>query len=97
MSETRNLQHPGPSEPERWREQFRDLEMRMEALREAVQEAAHSFTLGREEVDRIHHRFVEVGEQWEQLRCVYPFDGVPGQDACRVEPEVSYESEARAD
>jgi len=71
--------------------------MCMEELREAVQEAAHSFTLGREEVDRIHRRFVEVGEQWERLRCVYPFDGLPGQDACRVEPEVSYESEAGAD
>ena len=96
MSETRYLSHPGPVGPEAWRAQFRELETRMQALRGAVQEGERSFNLTGEHVERIHRRFGELGEQWDMLRCAYPFAGVPGQDACTVEAEIAYESEARA-
>ncbi len=96
MSETRDPRYPRPMGPEQWREAFRELEFRVEALRAAVVEAEGSFNVTSEQADRVHARFTEVGDQWEAMRCSYPFGGWPGEEACRVEPAVPYESAAHA-
>jgi hypothetical protein len=96
VSETRDPRFPQPMGPEQWRATFRELELRIEALRNAVVEAEGSFNMTSEQADRIHARFTEVGEQWEAMRCSYPFGGWPGEDACRVESTVPYESAAYA-
>jgi len=46
-------------------------------------------------VERIHARFDDLGEQVHAMHCTYPFGGWPGQEDCRFEPPVPYESEAR--
>jgi len=94
MSESRMLRNPEPGERERWRAEFEELEIRVEALRQAVMEGARAFNLDNDVVERMHSRFTEVGDQWQQMRCLYPFGGWPGQEECRVEPHVAYESEA---
>ena len=35
MSETRNLRHPDPGDVQQWRADFDELELRMDALRQA--------------------------------------------------------------
>jgi rubrerythrin len=94
MSESRFLQHAGATETEAWRQAFDEFEHRVEALRDAVLEASRAFTVDDELVERMHRRFTDVGEQWQRMRCEYPFAGVPGREDCRVEPLVSYESDA---
>jgi len=75
VSETRYLSRPGRVGPESRRQQLRELETRRQALRGTVQEGERSFKLTGEHVERIHRRFVELGEQGDVLRCVYPFAG----------------------
>jgi hypothetical protein len=45
-------------------------------------------------VERIHARFDDVGEQLHEMHCTYPFGGWPGQEDCRFEPAVTYQSDA---
>lgn len=84
MSETRYLSRHGPVGPETWRRQLRELETRMQALRGTVQEGERSFKLTGEHVERIHRRFVELGEQGGVLRCVYPFAGRFSSRPCEL-------------
>jgi hypothetical protein len=95
MSETRNLRHPASGDVQQWRADFDELELRMDALRQAFTEGVRSFTMTDEIVERIHARFDDVGEQVHRMRCEYPFGGWPGQEACRFEPPVTYDSDAR--
>ena len=95
MSESRNLRNPTPADVDDWRAQFDELELRMQALRRAFLEGVRSFTMSDETVERIHARFDDVGEQVHAMHCTYPFGGLPGQEDCRFEPAVAYESEAR--
>ena len=46
------------------------------------------------DVERIHARFDDVGEQLHEMHCTYPFGGWPGQEDCRFEPAVTYDSDA---
>lgn len=94
MSETRNPRYAGVEGPEPWQREFDELELRMTALREAYLAAVQSFALGDEQVERLHARFEDLRDQVERLRCMYPFAGVPGREACRTEPAVPYESDA---
>jgi hypothetical protein len=94
MSETRNLRNPGPGDVDAWRGEFDELELRMDALRQAFLDGARSFTMSDETVERIHERFDDLGEQLHKMHCTYPFGGWPGQEACRFEPQVTYESDA---
>ena len=48
-----------------------------------------------ETVERIHGRFDDLGEQLHKMHCTYPFGGWPGQEDCRFEPPVTYDSDAR--
>jgi hypothetical protein len=96
MSETRNLHHPEPSDVEKWRAAFDDLELRMDALRQAFLDGERAFNMTDEMVERIHARFDDVGEQLHAMHCTYPFGGWPGQEDCRFEPPVRYESDATA-
>ena len=95
MSETRIPRHPGTGDVQQWRADFEELELRMDALRQAFTDGVRSFTMTDEIVARIHARFDDVGEQVHRMHCSYPFGGLPGQEACRFEPEVTYESDAR--
>ena len=94
MSESRNLRNPTPADVDDWRAQFDELELRMDALRRAFLEGVRSFTMTDETVERIHARFDDLGEQVHAMHCTYPFGGWPGQEDCRFEPAVAYESEA---
>jgi hypothetical protein len=94
MSETRNLRHPEPGEMDAWRAAFDELELRMDALRQAFLEGERAFNMTDEIVERIHERFDDVGEQLHAMHCTYPFGGWPGQEDCRFEPRVPYESDA---
>ncbi len=94
MSETRDLRQPPPGEVQQWRADFEELELRMDALRQAFVEGVRSFTMTEEIVARIHARFGDVDEQVREMRCRYPFGGWPGREDCRFEPPVTYESEA---
>jgi hypothetical protein len=94
MSETRNLRHPASGDVQQWRADFDELELRMDALRQAFTEGVRSFAMTDEIVERIHARFDDVGEQVHAMHCTYPFGGWPGQEDCRFEPPVSYDSEA---
>jgi hypothetical protein len=94
MSETRSLRNPSPGDVETWRAQFDELELRMDALRQAFLDGARSFTMTVETVERIHGRFDDLGEQLHKMHCTYPFGGWPGQEDCRFEPPVTYESDA---
>ena len=40
---------------------------------------------------------LRVGEQVHAMHCTYPFGGWPGQEDCRFEPPVPYESDAGGD
>ena len=95
MSESRNLRNPAPADVEDWRAQFDELDLRMDALRRAFLAGVRSFTMTDEIVERIHARFDDLGEQVHAMHCTYPFGGWPGQEDCRFEPEVGYDSEAR--
>jgi hypothetical protein len=95
MSETRNLRNPGPGDVDAWRAAFDELELRMDALRQAFLDGVRSFTMTDETVERIHARFDDVGEQLHTMHCTYPFGGWPGQEDCRFEPPVTYDSDAR--
>jgi hypothetical protein len=95
MSETRNLRHPPAGEVEQWRKDFEELDLRMDALRQAFTDGVRSFTMTDETVERIHARFDDLGVQIHRMHCTYPFGGWPGQEACRFEPPAGYESEAR--
>ena len=95
MSETRNPQHAGQGEVQEWRLAFDELELRMDALRQAFTDGVRSFNLDAETVERIHDRFDDLGEQLHKMHCTYPFGGWPGQEDCRFEPPVHYESEAK--
>jgi hypothetical protein len=94
MSETRNLRHPEPGDLEAWRAAFDELDLRMEALRQAFVDGVRAFNMTDEIVERIHARFDDLGEQVHAMHCTYPFGGWPGQEDCRFEPSVPYESEA---
>ena len=94
MSETRNLRTPGPGDVDLWRTEFDELELRMDGLRQAFLDGVRSFTLNDEAVERIHARFDDLGEQLHKMHCTYPFGGWPGQEDCRFEPPVPYESDA---
>jgi hypothetical protein len=94
MSETRNLRHPEPGDVEVWRAQFDELELRMDALRQAFLDGVRSFNMTDEIVERIHARFDDLGEQIHGMHCTYPFGGWPGQEACRFEPPITYQSDA---
>src|SRR5674476_1615502 len=63
MSETRNLRNPGPGDVDAWRAEFDELELRMDALRQAFLDGVRSFTMTDETVERIHGRFDDLGEQ----------------------------------
>ena len=100
MSETRNLRHPASGDVQQWRADFDELELRMDALRQAFTEGVRSFTMTDEIVERIHARFDDVGEQVHKMHCTYPFGGWPGQEDCRFEPPVrttATRGRARAD
>jgi hypothetical protein len=94
MSETRNLRHPEPGDAQAWRAAFDELELRMDSLRQAFLDGVRSFNMTDEIVERIHARFDDLGEQIHAMHCTYPFGGWPGQEACRFEPPVTYESDA---
>ena len=94
MSETRDLRNPAPGDVDAWRAEFDELELRMDALRQAFLDAVRSFTMTDETVERIHARFDDMGEQLHKMHCTYPFGGWPGQEDCRFEPPVTYDSDA---
>ena len=94
MSETRNLRHPEPGDVDTWRQQFDELDLRMDALRQAFLDGVRSFNMTDEIVERIHARFDDVGEQLHEMHCTSPFGGWPGQEDCRFEPAVTYQSDA---
>lgn len=94
MSETRNLRNPEPGDVESWRAEFDELELRMDQLRQAFLDGVRSFTMTDEVVERIHARFDDLGVQVHKMHCTYPFGGWPGQEECRFEPPVAYESDA---
>ena len=94
MSETRNLRHAEQGDVEQWRGEFEELDLRMDALRQAFLDGVRSFTMSEETVERIHARFDDVGEQLHKMHCTYPFGGWPGREDCRFEPPVAYESDA---
>lgn len=95
MSETRNLRNPEPGDIDAWQTAFEELELRMDALRQAFLDGVRSFNMSNEIVGRIHARFDDVGEQLHAMHCTYPFGGWPGQENCRFEPPPTYDSEAR--
>lgn len=95
MSETRNLRNPEPGDVESWRAEFDELELRMDQLRQAFLDGVRSFAMTDEIVERIHARFDDLGVQVHAMHCTYPFGGQPGQEECRFEPPVTYESDAR--
>jgi hypothetical protein len=95
MSETHKPVRPAHGDARRWQTEFDELELRMDALRQAFTEAIRSFEMTEETVERIHARFDDLGEQVHAMHCTYPFGGWPGQEDCRFEPPVPYESEAR--
>jgi hypothetical protein len=95
MSEMHKPVRPATGEARQWQAQFDELELRMDALRQAFTEASRSFEMTEEVVERIHARFDDLGEQVHAMHCTYPFGGWPGQEDCRFEPPVPYESEAR--
>ena len=95
MSETRNLMNPGPGDVDAWRTEFDELELRMDALRQAFLDGVRAFTMTDEIVERIHARFDDMGEQLHKMHCTYPFGGWPGQEDCRFEPPLTYDSDAR--
>lgn len=97
MSETRKPSHPATGDVQRWRADFDELELRMDALRQAFTDGVRSFEMTDETVERIHARFDDVGEQMHEMHCTYPFGGWPGQEECRFEPRVAYESDAQPD
>lgn len=86
MSETRKPGHPTSGEVRRWQSDFDELELRMNALRQAFTEAMRSYEMTEEIVERIHSRFDDVGEQVHAMHCTYPFGGWPGQEECHFEP-----------
>jgi hypothetical protein len=94
MSETRDLRNPAPGDVDAWRAEFDELELRMDALRQAFLDAVRSFTMTAETVERIHARFDDMGEQLHKMHCTYPFGGWPGQEDCRFEPPPAYDSDA---
>ena len=96
MSETRRTSHTAPGDTRRWQADFEELELRMDALRQAFTDGVRSFEMTEETVERIHARFDDVGEQLHAMHCTFPFGGLPGQEACRFEPRVAYESDARS-
>ena len=63
MSETRNLRHADEGDVQQWRADFDELDLRMDALRQAFLDGVRSFTMSDETVERIHARFDDVGEQ----------------------------------
>jgi hypothetical protein len=94
MSETRNPRNPAPGDVDTWRAEFDELELRMDGLRQAFLDGVRSFTMTDETVERIHARFDDLGEQLHRMHCTYPFGGWPGQEDCRFEPPVQYDSDA---
>ena len=62
---------------------------------QAFLDGVRSFTMTDEAVERIHARFDDLGEQLHKMHCTYPFGGWPGQEDCRFEPPVTYDSDAR--
>ena len=62
--------------------------------RSEVLDGVRSFNMTDEIVERIHARFDDVGEQLHEMHCTYPFGGWPGQEDCRFEPPVTYDSDA---
>jgi len=67
MSETRNLRNPGAGDVDAWRAEFDELDLRMDALRQAFLDGVRSFTMSDETVERIHARFDDVGEQLHKM------------------------------
>ena len=86
MSETRNLRNPGPGDVDAWRAEFDELDLRMDALRQAFLDGVRSFTMTDETVERIHARFDDVGEQLHKMHCTYPFGGSKRQSSCPGQP-----------
>ncbi len=95
MSESGKAGHNPNAGPREWRADYDELELRMDALREAYTEAIRSFNVDDALVERIHARFDDLGEQIHRMHCSYPWGGWPGQEACRFEPAVPYESAAK--
>ena len=95
MSETRKLRNPEPGDFDAWRAAFDELELRMDALRQAFLDGVRSFNMGDEIVERIHARFDDLGEQLHAMHCTYPFGGWPGREDCRFEPPLTYDSAAQ--
>lgn len=95
MSETRKPGHPSSGDVRRWQTEFDELELRMDALRQAFTEAMRSYEMTKEAVERIHARFDDVGEQVHAMHCTYPFGGWPGQEVFRFEPPVASDSASR--
>ncbi len=93
MSETRNLRHAEQGDVERWRAEFEELELRMDALRQAFVDGVRSFAMSEEVVERIHARFDDLGRQVHRMHCEYPFGGWPGREECRFDPPVTYKTE----
>jgi hypothetical protein len=93
MSETRNLRHAEPGDVDAWTAAFDELELRMDGLRQAFLDGVRAFNMSDEIVERIHARFDDVGEQLHAMHCTYPFGGWPGQEDCRFEPRVTYDSD----
>ena len=94
MSESLNLRHSGAGDAQSWQAAFDELEMRMDALRQAFLDGVRSFSMTDEAVERIHERFDDLGVQVHRMHCTYPFGGWPGREECRFEPPTPYESDA---
>lgn len=86
MGEMHTPGRPASGDVRRWQADFEELELRMDALRQAFTEGIRSYEMTEEIVERIHSRFDDVGEQVHAMHCTYPFGGWPGQQVCRFEP-----------
>ena len=96
MSETRKLRNPEPGDVRRpGATAFDELELRMDALRQAFLDGVRSFNMGDEIVERIHARFDDLGVQLHEMHCTYPFGGWPGREDCRFEPPLTLRQRRR--
>jgi hypothetical protein len=94
MSATRIPSHLAGDDVVRWGTDFDELELRMDALRQAFTGGVRPFAMTDEIAERVHAWFDDPGEQLHQMHCQYPFGGRLGREECRFEPPVPYESDA---
>ena len=90
MSETRNLRHPEPGDVEAWRAAFDELDLRMDALRQAFLDGVRSFNMTDEIVESASTRASTTSAS-RSTPCtarIRSADG-PGQEDCRFEPPVA--------